>query len=165
MHDLLIPEWIKDRKARQEKESLRRQSVVMAESLVRADLPAVWDEFVRELAIQVDACKLLAEVSSVKLEGVSQANDPEKAHKFTIYGSGMAGPLLYTIIRLKLEYSRPYIECLRDAEDHGKDYKIFFHLDKMGRTCFMADRELSPRMAAEYVAERMIHDLDAGLTE
>jgi hypothetical protein len=166
MNEVLIPEWIKERKAQQEKKELERRSIIMSESLMRAEAPSLWDEFIRELAIQCEGCKTLSEILRATLDNVSQTDPPDKAFKFTIYGSKPFGPLLSTVVRVKLEFSRPYIECLREAEDHGRDYKIFFHVDLLGRACFMTPYgQSTPKMAAEYVVKDMIRDLDSGVLE
>ena len=157
MDKALIPEWIKEIKGKSEEKARSSRENAIAESLIHAEVPGIWDEFIREFLIQSEGCKTLGEVGTVTVEDVSQINAPDKAFKLSIFGSGPFGPLLSTTVRLRLEGVRPHIECLR--EDPEKDFKVLAYVGRLGKVCFMTDRESTPKMAAEYVIKKMIRDL------
>jgi hypothetical protein len=151
----LVPAWIKELNAEEEKEERARREFQLAQSLIRSKVPEIWEDFIRELTIQVNACKLLSSVRNPRLDDVSQSNPPEKAYKVTMYGSGPFGKVRATTVRLKTDGAMPYIECLCDAIEDEKDYKINFRVNPVGEVELIISGGATPQMAAEHVVRSM----------
>jgi len=155
-----IPAWIKELNAEEEKEEQVRRQFQLAQSLIRSKAPEIWEGFIRELGIQVKYCSLLSSVRNPRMDDVSQTNPPEKAYKITMYGSGPFGNIRTTTVRLKMDRGIPYIECLCDAEDMGKDYKISFRVNPIGEVELVINGEATPQMAAEHVVKLMATNIN-----
>jgi hypothetical protein len=161
MHDVLIPAWIRDLKAQEENQERNRREYRMAESLIRSETPKLWDKFVHQLAYQIEACKQLSSVRNQRFDDFRQENPPDEACKVTISGNTPFGDLLTTTVRLKMGSMVPYIDCLRDAEDHGKDYRIHFRVNVLREVVLVTPNgDATPDKAAEYVVKTMIRDVN-----
>lgn len=164
MIDALIPAWIRELRAQEESDERSRRELKMAESLIRSEAPKIFEQFSQPLANQVEACKLLSKVRNVQFEDFRKANPPDNAFKITMIENTPFGNILATVVRLRRDSTLPHIECLREAEDHGRDYKIDFRVNPLGEVVLVAGGgDATPEMAAEYVVKAMIRDVNKPL--
>jgi hypothetical protein len=165
MDEALIPTWIKELKSKHLDEIRSRREQTIAESLIISESAKLWEHLIRELRIQVEACQILPGFGVCSVHDISQRNPSEKAYRALINGRGPYASCRFTDVHLRQEEPDiPYVECLCDALDHGRDFKLPFRVNPSGAVCLLlptgdlADAE----SAAEYVVRSMV--LDMGLS-
>ena len=162
MNDMMTPAWIKELKTKLEGQQRSQRGKAMAESLIRAEAPRLWEEFVRELEIQVKSCGSLPGFGACALHDISQTNPPEKVYRASLNGSGPYPNSAFTDVHFRIpEFDLPYIDCLRDALDHGKDFMIPIRVYGMGEVKLILPdgSAVNPKSAAEYVVKSMVRDM------
>jgi hypothetical protein len=162
MDDAMAPAWIRELKAKQLEGIRSQRETALAESLIFSEAPKQWEEFIRELRIQVEGCRCLLGFGACFLHDISQKNPPEKIYRALINGRGPFASVSFTDVHFRqLKPDPPYIECLRDSFNHGKDYPILFRVTLSGGVCLLLPTgdQVDPEKAAEYVVSSMVREM------